>query len=314
VFATSHDPRNNRARSPVDPSDSVVAHAPEELIGAVVDGRYTLRKVLVAGGFGAVFAAEDREGPRCAVKLVPFASFVERAMAQREAARLGDLAHPGLVALRGSGRFGPTARGYVYIAMELGERSLDARVREDGPLDAAELRALLLDLLDALEHLHARGVVHGDVKPGNVVRVGERYKLCDLGSAREIGGAPDRGAWRSGTPEVMAPEAFDGEAIAASDLWSLGLLVHECATGKQPFRVRGLDHEAIARVVRETEPSLDPALAEPFAAIVRGCLARDPSRRFTAADVRRALAAAPEDLPAPRRSFFSRVRSLFARM
>src|SRR5208337_1529311 len=108
-----------------------------------------------------------------------------------------------------------------------------------GPLPIVEIRALVLDLLDALDHLHARGLVHGDVKPGNLIRVGDRWKLCDLGSSSAPGAAGGRETGRdprwSGTPEFMAPEAFDGEVGPPADLWSVGLLLHECATGTSPF-------------------------------------------------------------------------------
>src|SRR6185437_6319785 len=135
--------------------------APEPLVGALVDGRYTLREEVRHGGFGRVYRADDLYGGPCAVKLVPFRRPAERIPAQREAARLEANAHPGLVAFRGTGLFGPTARGFVYIAMELGEGSLHEHVERTGPLPAGEVRELVLSLLDTLDHLHARGLVHG---------------------------------------------------------------------------------------------------------------------------------------------------------
>lgn len=277
----------------------MVACPSEELLGAVVDGRYTLTGLLGRGGFGAVFRAEDRDGPSCAIKLIPFVHWTERALAQREASLLEEHAHPGLVAFHRAGRFGPTARGFVYIAMELGAGSLDDRLRSHGVLHAGEIRALIFDLLDALDHLHARGVVHGDVKPGNLVRVAGRFKLCDLGSAMDTGSRADRDGFRSGTPEIAAPEVWDGEIGPPADLWSLGLLLHTAATGRSPFPMPSADPEPIARVVRTTEPRIDPALPEPFAAIVRGCLQRDQAARWTSAEVRAALEAVDLAPPAP---------------
>jgi serine/threonine protein kinase len=93
----------------------------------------------------------------------------------------------------------------------------------------------------------------------------------------------------------MAPEAFDGRVGPPADLWSVGLVVHECATGRSPFPVRGMGPEAIERLVKETAPDIDLALAEPFATVVRGCLARDPARRFSSAQVREVLASVPEE-------------------
>jgi serine/threonine protein kinase len=278
----------------------VVARLPEALPGTLVDGRYTLTDQVGRGGFGVVFRAEDLYGPPCALKLIPFSHWTERSLAQREAARLEEHAHPGLVAFHGTGRFGPTSRGFVYIAMELGEGSLHEHVHRAGPIALGELRALVLDVLDALDHLHARGVVHGDVKPGNLVRAGGRWKLCDLGSATVTGGPSCRDGRWSGTPEAMAPEAFDGEVGPPADLWSVGLLVHEGATRRTAFPVRGAGAEAIERMVKETAPAIDPSLAEPFASIVRGCLERDPARRFTSAQVREALAYVPQQAPPDR--------------
>jgi serine/threonine protein kinase len=274
----------------------------ERLIGTAVDGRYTLKKLLGRGGFGAVFEADDRYGPPCALKLIHCERLADRGDALREAALMEQHAHPGVVAFQESGRLGAGAGGHVYIAMELGEGSLHDRLYRRGPLPPDELRALLVDLLEALSHLHRRGVVHLDVKPGNLVRVGGRYKLCDFGAARTLGGRAARSARRSGTPEYMAPEVFELVEEPPADLWAVGMLVHECATGKLPFPVKDQEPEEIAHLVRETAPRIDPSLPAPFDAIVRGCLARDPARRWTVADVREALDRAPLAAPAPRRA------------
>lgn len=285
----------------------MAAGPPERLLGTVVDGRYTLKRLLGRGGFGLVFQAEDLYGAPCAVKLIRCDTAAERGDALLEAALMRDHPHPGLVACHDVGRFGPTVGGFVFVAMELGEGSLYQRVHGDKPLAPAELRALVLDLLEALTHLHERGIVHLDVKPGNVIGFGGRYKLGDFGSARALGSRVQRSLRRSGTPEYMAPEAFDLQEGPPADLWGVGMLVHECATGELPFAVKGKDPEEIGRIVRETAPRVDPRLPAPFGAIVRGCLARDPARRWTAAEVREALlraplavAARPRGLAAPR--------------
>src|SRR5262249_13105829 len=132
------------------------------------------------------------------------------------------------------------------------------------------------------------------------VRAGGRWKLCDLGSARAVA---EREAVRAGTPEVTAPEAFDGAPCAAADMWSVGLLVHACATGKHAFEMPSDDPGEIAREGRERAPRVDPSLPAPLAAVVRGCLERDPARRFTSADVRALLVGAPLAEAAPSRSW-----------
>jgi serine/threonine protein kinase len=289
--------RRNPATPPAVGSTDVVLAFPD-LLGATIDGRFTLRGLVGQGGFGAVYRAEDRRGEPCALKLIPWQRAADRDLAEREAARLAEHAGPGIVAFRGAGRFGTRSQSFVYIAMELGDRSLEDRLRE-GPLSLAEARALLADLLDALDDLHRRGAAHGDVKPGNLVHSGGRWKLCDLGSVRAAADGP--AASSSGTPEISAPEAFDGEAGPAADLWSLGLVLHQALARRSPFAFPGAEIDEIAAVVRTADPRVDRRIPEPFAAIVRGCLARDPSRRSTTADVRRALAAPVAPAPAPKR-------------
>lgn len=292
----------------------MVSDPPERLLGSIVDGRYTLTRVLGHGGFGSVFEAEDMYGTPCAVKLVPCERAEDRRDALREAALMREHAHDGIVALHDSGRFGPTARGFIYLAMELCGETLHDRLRDEGPLPPAEAVAVLLDVAGTLAHLHARGVVHGDVKPGNVIRAGRHYKLCDLGAARELKGPFGEAHRPSGTPEYMAPEAFAGEDGPAVDIWALGMVLHEAVTGKLPFAVKDQRDEVIARLVRETAPRLDPALPAPLAEIVRGCLSRDPALRWTAERVNLALVAAAQTplAPPPRKAARPRAIRAFA--
>src|ERR1700691_4154188 len=133
---------------------AVMQASAQNFRGALVGGRYTLAKRVGQGGFGVVYQAEDREAGRCAVKLIPFSRGTERVLAQREAAMLEQHPHPGLVGFHGTGRFGPTSTGFVYIAMELGEGSLYQRLHTRGPMPTAEIRDLALQVLDALDHLH----------------------------------------------------------------------------------------------------------------------------------------------------------------
>lgn len=269
------------------------------LVGSTVGERFTLRKLIGKGGFGAVFQADDENGPRCAVKLIRCERFIDRSDALREASLLQDHAHPSLIGFRDAGRVGPGGGSYIYIAMELGQSSLYDRIHRDRDrLSGTEAASLIHDVLDGLEHLHGRGVAHRDIKPGNLIRIGKHYKLCDFGAARALDASGEPAvALREGTAEYMAPEAFEGKAGAPADIWSLGLVLHECLTGELPFPTHGEPPETIAKLVSALSPVIDPSIEEPFATIIRGCLARDPSERITLSQIRALLDKGPRALP-----------------
>jgi eukaryotic-like serine/threonine-protein kinase len=226
-----------------------------------------------------------------------------------EVEAIARLDHPGIVRVYDHGALpaavaaateGVLAAGSPYLVMELAQGGSLVDVGQ--PSDWRTLGELLLALLEALGHAHARGVVHRDLKPGNVLcdaRAGAppRYLLTDFGIAHALAGEAPRmhpGWASSGTPPYMAPEQFSGEWRDHgpwTDLYALGCLVHALATGHAPFRETDADALALAHIA-VPPPELAPTFPVPHGlyAWTRTLLAKEPSDRFQrAADAAFAL-------------------------
>lgn len=257
----------------------------------VVADRYELRSLLGRGGVGAVWAALDRELDReVAVKEVPFPAYLPegelegvRQRVRREARAAARLSHPGVVTVYDIVQTDEAA----FLVMELVHApTLAALVADRGPLEPARAAQVGLQVLDALEVAHAAGIVHRDVKPGNVmVREGDRVALADFGIARLV---DDPGLTRTGTvvgsPSYMAPEQARGDDIGAGvDLWGLGATLYYAVEGRPPF-ARGEALPTLAAVVGD-DP--DPVIrAGPLAPVLAALLEKDPARRIGGREVR----------------------------
>lgn len=255
--------------------------------------RFPLIRVLGAGASGVV--VEAREGGRAiALKLVACPGATpghERfRRLQREAEVQARIKHPNVVPLIATGLDGET----VWLACELAEgRTLNEELKDQGKLPAARVRTLMQEVLAGLEALHAAGVVHRDIKPANLVVTPKGVRLIDLGiaSVRDAVEMITRTGQMLGTPAFVAPEQAKGEdASPAADLYSLGAVGFLALTGRLPFE--GSAAEVIAgKVLRDPPPvaSLAP-VPEPLATVVDRLLAREPSARPGAAEVRGLLA------------------------
>ena len=266
--------------------------------GDVVLGRYRLVRQLGAGGFGVVWLAHDERLDRAvAVKRIVFHDPSVGPRADREAKAAARLSHPGIVALYGSGRDGDA----VYLVSELVRGCTLADLMAEGALSDRDVLRLGVALCDALAHAHGRGVVHRDVKPGNVMVPDEPddgggvAKLTDFGVARIAGEEVlTRTGDVVGTLAYMAPEQAEGrEAGPEADLYALALVLYEALAGVNPVRARGA--AATARRVGARLPPLgrlrrDLAL-DLCGAIDRAVQSR-PEQRGTVAELRAALAVA----------------------
>jgi serine/threonine protein kinase len=267
-------------------------------------GRYRLLERLGAGGFGVVWRAHDVQLDRAvAVKRIPLPSEDDRERATREALATARLGHPAIVALYEAS----ADEDAFYLISELVEGETLATLIGEDRLCDEDLLDIGLTLVGALEHAHARGVIHRDVKPQNVLipRVAvERTpsrgaacasaKLADFGGARLAGDdALTRTGNVFGTLAYMAPEQSEGhEAGPQADLYSLALVLYEALSGVNP--VRGLTPAATARRIGEPIPPLERYrrdLPRELTRSVDGALDPQPERRGTLTDLHDALAA-----------------------
>jgi hypothetical protein len=276
--------------------------SPEELAIDLADpvqrrfGDYELIEKIGQGGMGVVYRALQHGLQRdVAFKLLaagPWASdeFVERF--RREARSAARMQHPNIVEIYEFGH----RDGLNYFSMRLVEgQSLAERLAATGPLAPIEAARLLRTLAEAMDYAHRLGVLHLDLKPGNVLLtpVGEPL-IADFGLARRID-AGHEGGEIAGTPSYMAPEQalLESHPLSAStDIWGLGAILYECLTGRPPFLAPDAQR-TLQRVVGEapqSPSSLDRSIPADLDAICLKCLEKDPAQRYASA---RALA---EDL------------------
>lgn len=284
--------------------------------GTLLAGRYAILAPLGRGGMARVYRARhaglDRD---VALKVIRAPSddgtFDERfAREARNAARLD---HPGCIRVLDSG----AAAGVRFLAMELlPGPSLRADLDGEGAFDGAQVIPIARQLLDALAHAHARGVLHRDVKPENVVWADEahtRVVLIDFGLSRLAEDTPLTATGACvGSPSYLAPErlrqlAYDGRA----DLYALGVLLYELLAGQRPFS--GKSSLAIARKhLEEAPPPLArrrPDLPRSLIALVDRALAKDPRHRFADAAAMRAALDRIDVIPAATRPPMPATRS-----
>jgi tRNA A-37 threonylcarbamoyl transferase component Bud32 len=218
----------------------------DPLIGSLLGGRYRLIAQLGRGGMGVVYRAEHvLMKKELAVKLLhPELGALEELARrfEREAQSASRLNHPNIVSVTD---FGHTEDGTLFLAMELIEGEPLAAIIERGRLAPTRAARLMAQVLRALEHAHAQGVIHRDLKPDNVFvnqREGEEVvKLLDFGIALMVGGGGSEAITRAGvvfgTPEYLSPEQALGEvADARADIYAAGVMLYEMLAGERPFQ------------------------------------------------------------------------------
>jgi len=253
-------------------------------------GDYELLSEIARGGMGVVYRARQRSLNRLvALKMIlagQLASEVDVERFQQEAEHAANLDHPHIVPIYEIG----VHDGRHYFSMRLVEGS---NLRAELPSllnDPTKAMRLLVDVCRAVHHAHQRGVLHRDLKPGNILidRDGAPH-VTDFGLARKVEGDSDltQSGAIVGTPSYMAPEQARGEKqlSTAVDVYSLGAVLYELLTGKPPFKAATPMETLVQLLSREPErPSLSlPAVDRDLETIALKCLERDPARRYDSA-------------------------------
>ncbi len=275
------------------------------MIGTIL-GRYRIESLLGKGGMGVVYRAYDTELARpVAIKvLASDLNQDNRRRLLREARSASALNHPHISTVHEVGE----AEGCAFLVMELVEGRVLRQAIPAGGLPSESVIRYGSQIAAALAHAHERGVIHRDLKSVNVVVTENgRAKVLDFGIAQRSGesdelitesqvsmSTPDAAA---GTLPYMAPELLEGTpADARSDIWALGVVLYEMATGNVPFK-SGTSFELISAILRDPIPPLPSSVPAGLASVIQRCLAREPGRRYQrASEVESALQAVADSV------------------
>jgi Tol biopolymer transport system component len=263
-------------------------------------GPYEILSPLGAGGMGEVYRAKDTRLDRTvAIKVLPShlsSSPESRQRFEREARTISQLSHPHICALHDVGREGETE----YLVMEYleGETLADRLLK--GPLPLEQTLRFGIQIADALDKAHRQGIVHRDLKPGNVMLTKSGVKLLDFGLAKAIAPVSQQSSHTAlptqhaltqegtilGTFQYMAPEQLEGkDADARTDIFALGVVLYEMATGKKAFS--GATQASLISSILRDEPQpisqVQPMSPPTLDRIVKTCLAKDPEERWQSA-------------------------------
>ena len=260
--------------------------------GAKIDG-YTLEETLGEGGYGEVWSARDDAGRRAAVKIFkqPESTAQQLLVQQNEIEALARLRHPSLVELYSYGAIEGVG---LYLAMELAEgETLDRYLARVGRLDTIEALRIVRRIAEALAHCHALGVLHLDLKPGNIVLTDPhepRLKILDFGLATlTVAFQAEHARVAAGTVAYLAPECLGGDKSARPsarmDLYALGTILYELIAGRLPFHTASVDDVIDQKLDGALIPLADvaPSTPAPVIALVSELLEQNPLRRFASA-------------------------------
>ena len=270
----------------------------EELSGrlqAALGAAYRVDQELGGGGMSRVFLAEEtRLARRVVVKVLPpeLAAEISVDRFNREIQLSASLQHPHIVPLLAAGG----SADVLYYTMPFVEgEALRTRLAREGELPVRDAVRILKDVADALAYAHARGIVHRDIKPDNVLLTGNHAVVADFGVAKAVSQAKGQSGLTSvgvalGTPAYMAPEqaAGDPNIDHRADIYALGAMAYEMLTGRPPFTSLSPHQMLAAHITEPVEPITDrrPSLPPALADLVMRCLEKNPpDRPQTAAEV-----------------------------
>jgi tetratricopeptide (TPR) repeat protein len=269
--------------------------------GEMVAGRYRIVEFLGSGGMGEVYAAEDQDlSEQIAIKIIrqetPFgANMLERLRREVQLARR--VTHPNVCRVFDLGRHQQQGQDVVFLTMELirGE-TLSTRLKREGKISPPEALLIAMQLCEALDAAHQVGILHRDFKTSNVMLAGSgeqlRAVVTDFGIARLMSGGKDSSTAATtqgivvGTPAYMSPEQLlEEELTAASDIYSLGLVLYEMVTGNRPFQGASSWTETLKRLSVAPKPPMEVVreLGPRWNSTILRCLQRDPAKRFPSA-------------------------------
>lgn len=297
---------------PLDPQDTRVDRGPDPSAGAEAPrriGRFETVRLLGRGGMGSVYLAEDRViGRQVAIKEIRIEEGVNEAARTEQRLRFE-------VELRAAGRLSHPNIATVYDAFETGGSycialeyvpgiSLDERLKAPPPLDLAEVADLAGQIASGLDYAHRRGIVHRDVKPGNVLLSEEGVvKITDFGIAKLVSLDVTQTGIALGTPAYMSPEQIQGKVLdGRSDQFSLGVLLYQMLTGRLPFDAPNA-HSMLYQILH-TEPerpgAVSSALSPAVDRVLGRALAKEPADRYPtcaalAQELKAALSGAEEE-------------------
>jgi eukaryotic-like serine/threonine-protein kinase len=242
-------------------------------------GKYKILSPLGSGGFGTVYLAEDTWIDKKVAIKVPHRQNVDFSDLLREPRLLAALSHPNIVAILTAEK----QDNIFFIVMEYvpGE-TLETVISRDGVLDLPRTLDYTCQICNALDHAHEQGVIHRDLRPGNVLTTEQgMLKVADFGTSRfiELAG---HGTTVIGSPPYMAPEQFHGKAVFASDIYSLGVTMYQMLTGVMPYTTPSpADLEKLMRGELVSAPKLrNPKIPKRINDIVMKAIAPDVGARY----------------------------------
>ena len=266
---------------------------PEDMVGQTL-GHYRLIRQVGYGGVSAVFLAEDINlGREVAVKVFwprpgETKDFLRRFA--REARVLAQLDHPNILPVYDYGEQG----GHAYLVMPyMAGGSLKDVLKARQVLPPTEVIRLATETLNALQYAHERGLIHRDIKPGNMLfKADGKLMLCDFGLVKVLSPAgenkslfdttSDSGSEITGTPEYMSPEQIQGQPIPASDIYSVGIVLYEMLTGIRPFSSNSVMNVLLKQLNEPPRPlhEINPKISPQIEQVILRALEKDPARRY----------------------------------